>query len=155
MGFPAFPASQLFHLRSHNCIAQQLRTWWQNDVKIMQNGLNSITLPPVFTQRTCWTLPSCIPARKSWKKQGLHPTLSLSLALHSQLCMGRAGFALAGSSMSSQLPADPNSQRLRDPHTDNTGSHTHRLFLLTLRLSSNSFYLLSLTLKGYFQLIFT
>lgn len=55
MGFPAFPASQLFHLPSHNCIAQQLRTWWQNDVKMMQNGLNSIALPPVFTQRTCWT----------------------------------------------------------------------------------------------------
>lgn len=39
-------------------------------------------------------------------------------------------------------------RELQDPHMDNTGSHTHTLFLLTFRLSSSSFYLLSLTLKG-------
>lgn len=92
----------------------------------------------------------CTPAWKSWEKQGLHPTRSLSLVLHFQPGTGRDAWALAGSSMSSQLPAHPKSSSSRIP-TWITQAHTHTLFLLTLflsfRLSSNSFYLLSLTLN--------
>lgn len=78
----------------------------------------------------------CIPAWKSWEKQGLHRTLSLSLALHSQLSMGRAALALAGSSMISELSADPKSSSSGIPtwitqaHTHTHYSFSHYSFLL-------------------------
>lgn len=105
-GFPAFPAPQLFHL----CIPQEADGRMTLKLKWCKMQFpSSSSQSPHKGLAECTA--QCIPAWKSWKKQGLHPTLSLSLAPHSQLSMGRAWLGFG-------------SQQLQDPHTDNTVSHT-------------------------------
>lgn len=143
MGFPAFPASQLFQPCSHPCIPQRPRAWWQSGIKMkmMQSGFDAIALPPISTQRIAdltaqWFLPGkadqsrdCIPLQAfPW------------LCTPSQAWEGLAWLWQGGP----WAPRDPKNGSSGTP----TWTHTHRSFLPTSGLSSNSFYLLSLTLKG-------